>query len=147
MSKSAVVGYPSDVTDEEWEFVLPYLLLCREDSPQRKHDLRRVLNGVRERVASGATFRTNTARGGRWIGCMLIGIGLMLFGVSRQHWQEWSGFASLAAGIVLVLSGRITGSHTLQSHSTGCLEGWPPSHMPPYPHMQRVRPGTVHANL
>ena len=24
-------GYPSDVTDEEWWFVLPYLLLCRED--------------------------------------------------------------------------------------------------------------------
>jgi hypothetical protein len=25
-------GYPSDVTDEEWAFVLPHLLLCREDS-------------------------------------------------------------------------------------------------------------------
>lgn len=25
-------GYRSDVTDEEWEFVLPYLLVCREDS-------------------------------------------------------------------------------------------------------------------
>jgi hypothetical protein len=24
-------GYPSDVTDEEWAFVLPYLLRCRED--------------------------------------------------------------------------------------------------------------------
>ena len=47
--------------------------------------------------------------GKRWIGCMLIGIGLMLFGVSRQHWQEWSGLAVLAAGIVLVLPSRITG--------------------------------------
>ena len=47
--------------------------------------------------------------GKRWIGCMLIGIGLMLFGVSHQHWQEWSGFAILAAGIVLVLPERITG--------------------------------------
>jgi len=47
--------------------------------------------------------------GKRWIGCMLIGVGLMSFGVSRQHWQEWSGFAILAAGIVLVLPGRITG--------------------------------------
>ena len=27
--------------------MLPYLLLCREDSPQRKHDLRRVFNAVR----------------------------------------------------------------------------------------------------
>jgi hypothetical protein len=47
--------------------------------------------------------------GKRWIGCMLIGIGLMLFGVSQQHWQEWSGFAILAAGIVLVLPERTAG--------------------------------------
>lgn len=39
--------------------------------------------------------------------CMLIGIGLMLFGVARQHWQEWSGFAVLATWIVLVLPNRI----------------------------------------
>ena len=36
MSRSEVAGHPSHVTDEEWEFVLPYLLLCREDSPQRR---------------------------------------------------------------------------------------------------------------
>ena len=50
--------------------------------------------------------------GKHWIGCMLIGIGLMLFGVSRQHWQEWSGFAILAGGIVLAPPNRITGSPT-----------------------------------
>lgn len=48
--------------------------------------------------------------GKRWIGCMLIGIGLMLFGVSQQSWEEWAGFAVLAGGIVLVLPNRITGS-------------------------------------
>ena len=48
--------------------------------------------------------------GKRWLGIMLIGVGLMLFGVSRQHWQEWAGIAVLAAGIVLVLPERITGS-------------------------------------
>ena len=47
--------------------------------------------------------------GKRWLGFMLIGIGLMLFGAARQHWQEWAGFAILAAGIVLVLPERITG--------------------------------------
>jgi transposase len=40
-------GYPSDVTDEEWAFVLPYLLLYREDSPQRKYDLQTVFNAGR----------------------------------------------------------------------------------------------------
>ena len=48
--------------------------------------------------------------GKRWLGCMLIGVGLLMFGVSRQHWQEWVGFAIIAAGIVLVLTKRITGS-------------------------------------
>ncbi len=32
--------YPSDVSDEEWSFVAPYLTLVREDAPQRTHDLR-----------------------------------------------------------------------------------------------------------
>ncbi|MGI4831195.1 MAG: transposase [Janthinobacterium lividum] len=47
MRGKGVEPYPRDVTDEEWAFVLPYLLLCREDSPQRKHDLRTVFNAVR----------------------------------------------------------------------------------------------------
>ena|SRR5215204_358519 len=40
--------YPSDVSDEEWAFVAPYLVLVREDAPQRNHDLlREVFNGLR----------------------------------------------------------------------------------------------------
>ena len=40
-------AYPSDVTDEEWVFVLPYLLLSREDSGSRTHDLRAVFDAYR----------------------------------------------------------------------------------------------------
>lgn len=29
-------SYPSDVTDAEWEFLVPYLTLMREDAPQRE---------------------------------------------------------------------------------------------------------------
>src|SRR6266853_4368001 len=50
-------GYPSDVTDEEWAFVLPYLLLCREDSPQRKYDLRTVFDAVRYVARTGGQWR------------------------------------------------------------------------------------------
>jgi hypothetical protein len=32
-------SYPSDVSDEEWAFMVPYLTLMREDAPQREHDL------------------------------------------------------------------------------------------------------------
>ncbi len=33
--------YPSDVTDEDWVFVLPYLLLPRENSASREQRDRR----------------------------------------------------------------------------------------------------------
>lgn len=49
--------YPSDVSDEEWSFVVPYLTLCRLDSEQREHDLRAVFNALRWLVRSGASWR------------------------------------------------------------------------------------------
>ena len=49
--------YPSDVTDEEWSFVAPYLTLMREDAPQREHDLREVFNGMRWIVRTGSPWR------------------------------------------------------------------------------------------
>lgn len=50
-------AYPSDVSDEEWTFVAPYLTLMREDAPQREYSLREVFNGLRYMVRSGATWR------------------------------------------------------------------------------------------
>src|SRR5919205_976433 len=49
--------YPTDVTDEEWAFVAPYLALIREDAPQREHDLREVFNGLRWIVRTGSQWR------------------------------------------------------------------------------------------
>lgn len=50
-------AYPSDVNDEEWAFVAPYLTLMREDAPQRDHALREVFNGLRWLVRAGAPWR------------------------------------------------------------------------------------------
>lgn len=50
-------SYPSDVSDEEWLFVAPYLTLTREDAPQRDYDLREVFNGVRWVIRTGAQWR------------------------------------------------------------------------------------------
>lgn len=49
--------YPSDVTDEEWAFLAPYLTLMREDAPQRDYALREVFNAVRWMVRTGAQWR------------------------------------------------------------------------------------------
>jgi len=57
MGNAGRVRYPSDVSDEEWAFVLPYLLLSREDSAHREHDLRSVFNGVRYIARTGNQWR------------------------------------------------------------------------------------------
>ena len=49
--------YPSDISDEEWDFVAPYLTLMKPDAPQRDHDLREVLNGLRWIVRTGSPWR------------------------------------------------------------------------------------------
>lgn len=46
--------YPSDVSDEEWQFVAPYLSLMTPEAGQRRHDLREVFNALRWLVKSGA---------------------------------------------------------------------------------------------
>jgi transposase len=50
-------AYPSDVSDDEWAFVAPYVTLMREDAPQREHSLREVFNGLRYVVRTGCQWR------------------------------------------------------------------------------------------
>jgi transposase len=49
--------YPTDVSDEEWHFVAPYLTLMDTTAPQRHHDLREVFNALRWIVRAGAPWR------------------------------------------------------------------------------------------
>jgi transposase len=53
----ALKSYPSDVSDEEWAFVAPYLTLMTQDAPQREHSLREVFNALRWMVRSGSPWR------------------------------------------------------------------------------------------
>src|SRR4028119_58549 len=48
---------PSDVSDEEWALVAPYLTLLPESAGQRAHSLREVFNGLRYIVKPGAPWR------------------------------------------------------------------------------------------
>ncbi len=45
--KIARKTYPSDVSDDEWRLVAPYLGLLPEAAGQREHPLREVFNGLR----------------------------------------------------------------------------------------------------
>lgn len=49
--------YPSDVSDDEWALVAPYLALLPESSTQRTHSLREAFNGLRYIVKTGAPWR------------------------------------------------------------------------------------------
>jgi transposase len=49
--------YPSDVSDDEWAFLVPYLTLMREDAPQRQYPLRELFNGVRYIIRGGIPWR------------------------------------------------------------------------------------------
>ena len=44
--------YPSDVTDEEWSFCVPYLTLMKADAPQRE-----LCNGLRWLARTGSPWR------------------------------------------------------------------------------------------
>lgn len=50
-------SYPTDVSDEEWSFVAPYLTLMTTDAPQRVYELREVFNGLRYIVRGGISWR------------------------------------------------------------------------------------------
>jgi transposase len=49
-------SYPSDVSDAEWEFLLPHLTLMRADAPQRQYLLRDLFDAVRYVVRTGCQW-------------------------------------------------------------------------------------------
>jgi transposase len=50
-------SYLSDVLDDEWALVAPYLTLLREDCPQRVYPLREVFNGLCYVIRHGIPWR------------------------------------------------------------------------------------------
>ena len=58
VTQTARKPYPSDVSDDDWAFVAPYLTLMREDAPHREHRLREVFNSLRWVVRAGAPWRS-----------------------------------------------------------------------------------------
>ncbi len=50
-------SYPTDVADDEWALVAPYLTLMTLDAPQRRHDPREIFNALRWIVRTRGQWR------------------------------------------------------------------------------------------
>ena len=107
--------YPSDVSDDEWAFVAPYLTLMRADAPQRDYSLREVFNALRWLVRAGAAWRLLPHDFPPWSTVYQ----------QYQRWRDAAVFETMVAdlrAVLRVLDGRaeepsavILDSRTLQS--------------------------------
>jgi transposase len=85
--------FPSDVSDDGWALVAPYLTLLPEESGQRVPALREVFNGLRYIVKTGAPWR--------W-----MPNGLPLWEIVYQQSRRWLGagcFEALAEDLRVIL--------------------------------------------
>jgi len=107
--------YPSDVSDEEWAFVAPYLTLMREDAPQREYSLRDVFNGLRWLVRTGAQWRMMPHDLPPWPIIYQQAQRWLKHGVFEQITYDLRVMIRLAAGRSEQPSAAIFDSRTLQS--------------------------------
>jgi transposase len=115
MSKAVRKPYPTDVCDEEWAFVAPYLTLLREDCRQRRYELREVFNALRWAVRAGAPWRlipnhfppwsTVHQQAQRWIAA----------GVFEAMVHDSRALLRLAAGRAAAPTAAVLDARTLQS--------------------------------
>ena len=49
--------YPTEITDDAWAVVAPYLTVIATQSPQRQYDLRVMFNALRWIIRAGAPWR------------------------------------------------------------------------------------------
>jgi len=107
--------YPSDISDEEWAFVAPYLALVREDAPQRRHDLREVFNALRWLARTGAEWRLLPHDFPRWEAVYQQTRRWLAAGVFETMVHDLRLLLRVAAGRPGQPSAAILDSRTLQS--------------------------------
>jgi transposase len=112
MSRKA---YPSDVSDDEWAFVAPYLTLMSEAAPQREYPLREVFNGLRWLARAGAAWRLLPHDLPPWHVVYDQTRRWLKAGVFEALVQDLRALLRLAAGRDPAPSATILDSRTLQS--------------------------------
>ena len=108
-------AYPTDVSDEEWAFVAPYLTLMTEDAPQRDHSLREVFNGLRWIVRAGAAWRLMPHDLPPWYTVYQQSQRWLKGGVFATMVHDLRAVLRLAVGRTAEPSAAIFDSRTLQS--------------------------------
>jgi len=108
-------AYPSDVSDEEWAFVAPYLILMSEAAPQREHDLREVFNGLRWILRAGAPWRLMPNDLPPWAAVYQQSQRWLRAGVFAAIVSDLRAILRLAEGRKASPSAAIVDSRTLQS--------------------------------
>lgn len=108
-------AYRSDVSDEEWAFVAPYLTLMTEDAPQRDYSLREVFNGLRYIVRGGIAWRMMPNDLPPWHAVYQQTQRWLKAGVFEAMVHDLRAVLRLAAGRNTQPSATIFDSRTLQS--------------------------------
>jgi transposase len=107
--------YPSDVKDDEWAFVAPYLTLMKPDAPQREHDLRELFNGLRWIVRTGSPWRYMPNDLPPWHAVYQQARRWLAAGVFEQMAEDLRMILRLMQGRKAQPSATILDSRTLQS--------------------------------
>src|ERR687884_772223 len=107
--------YPSDVSDDEWAFVAPYLTLLTEDAGQRTYSLREVFNALRWIVRTGAPWRLMPHDLPPWWVVQQQGARWAAAGVFAALIRDLPVLLRVAAGRQARPSAAVLDSRTLQS--------------------------------
>ena len=107
--------YPSDVTDEEWSLVAPYLTLMTEDAPQRQHALRELFNGLRYVIRYGIAWRAMPNDLPPWFAIYQQSQRWLAAGVFETLARDLRAVLRLASGRAEEPSAAIIDSRTLRS--------------------------------
>lgn len=107
--------YPSDVSDEEWSLVAPYLTLMAESAPQRQHALRELFNGLRYVIRYGIAWRAMPNDLPPWFAVYQQSQRWLSAGVFDALAQDLRAVLRLAAGRSAEPMAAIIDSRTLRS--------------------------------
>ena len=117
--------YPTDVSDEEWAFLAPYLTLMRDDAPQRKHPLRELFNGLRFIARTGLQWRYMPHDLPPWPAVYQQTRRWIDAGVFEAIIADLRALIRLGEGRVAQPTAMILDSRTLQSTpESGARAGW-----------------------